>query len=221
MLPDRAKLQYVLFDWDGTLADNAEVVRSSVKQVLAEYGLPDWEVMKSRRDPKLSLWDNFANLFGDHAVQAYERYLQIYKQVTPRMLKSFAGAQEVLDFLREDGVDVMIMTNKDRRLLDIELPMLYNPNMFSRIVCAHEAPRDKPYPEHIIYILRGLLTPAEINSQVVWMVGDSNQDSDCALAAGALAIRVNSPLFGNEGAANQNVNYFADFADFLTAMRKE
>ena len=57
MLPDRAKLQYVLFDWDGTLADNAEVVHSSVKQVLAEYGLPDWEVMKSRRDPKLSLWD--------------------------------------------------------------------------------------------------------------------------------------------------------------------
>lgn len=221
MLPTRAKLQYVLFDWDGTLANNAAVVNYAVEQVLSEYGLPDWEHIKAKRDPKLSLWDNFANFFGDKATEAYDRYLQIYKKATPSMLQTFAGAQEVLDFLREDGIDVMIMTNKDRRLLDIELPLLYNPDIFSRIVCGHEAPRDKPYPEHIVYTMRGLLTPMEINPEVVWMVGDSNQDSDCALAANALAVRVNQPLFGSQAEPDsRNIQYFADFGSFLTALQR-
>ena len=221
MLPSRTKLQYVLFDWDGTLADNAAVVHYAVEQVLSEYGQPAWEQIKAKRDPKLSLWDNFANFFGSQAAEAYNRYLQIYKKATPDMLQTFAGAQKVLDFLREDGIDVMIMTNKDRRLLDIELPLLYNPDIFSRIVCGHEAPRDKPYPEHITYTLRGLLTPMEINPDVVWMVGDSNQDSDCALAANALAVRVNQPLFGNTAEPNnRNIHYFTDFSSFLTALQR-
>ena len=221
MLPARAKLQYILFDWDGTLADNAKVVLQSVNQVLSEYNLPDWNQMKSRRDPKLSLWDNFANLFGANANQAYERYLQIYKKATPAMVKAFPGAKEVLNFLKAEGRDVMIMTNKDRRLLDIELPLLYDPSIFTRIVCGHEAPRDKPYPEHIFYTLRGLLPQIEISRQNVWMVGDSDQDSDCALSANALPVRVNQALFGADTYKSDDVFYFDNFSELLKALRGE
>lgn len=219
MLPPLPKLQYILFDWDGTLADNRAAVLNSVEQVLAEYHLPKWEQIKTKQNPKLSLWDNFTVFFGDKAGEAYDRYLQIYKTETLKTTKAFAGAQEVLDFCRAEGAEPMIMTNKDRRLLDIELPRLYNPEIFSRIVCGHEAPRDKPWPEHIFYTLRGLLTPLEITPEKVWMVGDSNQDSDCALAAGALPIRVNSPLFGGQAQSQKNIVYFKDFAGFLAAMK--
>lgn len=221
MLPSKAKLQYILFDWDGTLADNTAVVLKSVSQVLNEYNLPGWEQMKSRRDPKLSLWDNFANLFGRQAEAAYERYLQIYKAAAPAMVKAFPGAKETLDFFRNDGCEVMIMTNKDRRLLDIELPLLYAPDTFSRVVCGHEAPRDKPYPEHIFYTLRGLLTPVEITPEKVWMVGDSDQDSDCAISAGALPVRVNQALFGGSGYKSENIRYFQNFAELLTMLQKD
>lgn len=221
MLPPIAKLQYILFDWDGTLADNKEVVISSLEKVLAEYNLPAWEQMRFRCNPRLSLWDNFTNLFAADAETAYARYLQIYKLAAPKLVKSFPGAAEVLDYVRSAGAEPMIMTNKDRRLLDIELPLLYNPDIFSRIVCGHEAPRDKPYPEHIYYTLRGLLAPAEITAEKVWMVGDSNQDSDCAFAAGALPVRVNQALFGGSEYASETVHYFNDFAEFLTALHKE
>ncbi len=221
MLPARAKLQYILFDWDGTLADNAKVVLQSVNQVLQEYNLPDWNQMKARRDPKLSLWDNFANLFGANANQAYERYLQIYKKATPAMVKAFPGAKEVLNFLKAEGRDVMIMTNKDRRLLDIELPLLYDPSIFTRIVCGHEAPRDKPYPEHIFYTLRGLLPQIEISRQNVWMVGDSDQDSDCALSANALPVRVNQALFGADAYKSDEICYFDNFSELLKSLKGE
>lgn len=215
-----AQVKYVLFDWDGTLADNRDVVVAAVNQVLSEYGLPDWEQIKHKRDSRLSLWDNFANIFGTGWQPAYERYVEIYKRLTPSMLKPFPKAAEVLRLLEDDGAALMIMTNKDPRLLEIELPLLYNPSLFARITAGHEAPKDKPHPEHIIYSLRGLLAPHEINPRDVWMVGDSSQDSDCALAAGALPIRVNTPLFGEDGLRSPNIVWLKDFAEFYNLLAK-
>ena len=75
---------------------------------------------------------------------------------------------------------MMIMSNKDRRLMEIELPLLFDPQLFSRVVCGHEASRDKPYPEQIYYTLDGLLAPADITPERVWMIGDSPMDSKSA-----------------------------------------
>ena len=100
MLLDKSKLLYALFDWDGTLADNRAVVIKSIEQVLAEYGLGNWDDVKKLRNPKLSLRDNFVNFFKDNAFAAYERYLQIYKLNSPQMLKSFPFAAEVIHYLK-------------------------------------------------------------------------------------------------------------------------
>lgn len=220
MHPDLSKVKYVLFDWDGTLSDNRDIVVAAVGKTLEEYGLPGWEQMKHRRDDKLSLWDNFANIFGTDWRPAYARYVEIYKKLIPSMVKSFPGADKVLRLLKDDGVELMIMTNKDPQLLEIELPLLYDPSLFSRITPGHEAPRDKPWPDHIFHTLRGLLSPQEINPQDVWMVGDSNQDSDCALAARALPIRVNAPLFGENAPRSADIVWLKDFAEFYNLLAK-
>ena len=215
-----SKVQYVLFDWDGTLANNRDIVVFSLEKVLAEFGLPKWDEVKSKRDPRLSLWDNFYNIFGDKAKEAYGKYLQTYRQQIPSRLKSFPYAAETLQYCKEQGADLIIMTNKDRRLLDIELPILYDTSLFSRIVCAHEAPRDKPYPEHIYYALRGFLSPLEINTEKVWLIGDSNQDSDCAIAAGVLPIRVNEALFEDAGYKSGHICYYKGFKELLADLQK-
>lgn len=213
--------QYVLFDWDGTLAFTRDNVVSSINAVLKEYGYPDWTQMQKRQDPKLSLRDNFINFFDGDADSAYEKYVEIYRRQIPELVKAFPHAAEVLEFLREKHVSLMIMTNKDRRLFDVELPQLYNPAWFERVVCGHEAPKDKPWPEHIFYTLRGLLTPAEISPRDVWMVGDSPQDSDCALAAHALPIRVGTPIWGGSAAeSTPGVVYIKDFASFYEILAK-
>lgn len=217
---DCSKVKYALFDWDGTLADNRDVVVTAVNQVLSEYNLPGWEEMKHKRDANLSLWDNFANIFGSDWRRAYDRYVEIYKKLSPSLLRGFPKAADVLHLLKDDGVELMIMTNKDPRLLEIELPRLYDPALFSRITPGHEAPKDKPHPEHIIYTLRGLLAPHEINPDDVWMVGDSNQDSDCALAAHALPVRINAPLFGDGGKRSENIVWLKDFAEFYNLLAK-
>ena len=50
---DISKLQYVIFDWDNTLAESRSSLVAAVNQVLAEYNLPDWEISKEKRDCNL------------------------------------------------------------------------------------------------------------------------------------------------------------------------
>ena len=45
MTLDLSKLEYVIFDWDNTLAESRSTLVLSVNRVLKEYGLPDWEAV--------------------------------------------------------------------------------------------------------------------------------------------------------------------------------
>lgn len=218
---DISKLRYVLFDWDNTLAESRTALVKVVNQVLAEYGLPAWDEVKKYRDNDLSFRDNFPNIFGkEKAADAYERYAALYWDQVPSLIKTFPGVVETLEFFRRRQIPMIIVSNKDRRLLERELPILFNPDWFLRIVCGHEAARDKPYPEQIFYALAGLLKPEEITPPKVMMVGDSSQDSRCALAANARAVRIGCPIWGENEEPQPAIEYFADFKGFYAALAK-
>lgn len=209
------KIKYILFDWDNTLAATHEVLTQVINLVLQEHHLPAFEQMSSKMDRDISFRDNFATFFGaEKATQAYERYCELYYQKAPALLHTFPGIVEILDFLRRRHIPLIILSNKDRRLLEFDLPRLFNPSWFSRIVCGHEAPLDKPYPEQLFYALRGWLEPSQINRSNVWMIGDSPQDSRCALAAGALPIRVGKTMWNDNDENRDGIVFFDDFITF-------
>lgn len=212
------KLQYVLFDWDNTLAESRSTLMMTVNQVLAQYGLPEWDVIKCKRDSNLSFRDNFPLLFGDKAAEAYALYGELYTKNVATLISTFDGVKPVLQFFYDRKIPMIIMSNKDRNLLELELPLLFDPKLFLRIVCGHEAECDKPYPEHIFYSLRGLLTPDEITPEKVWMIGDSLQDSDCAYAANALPIRIGQPIWDEKENTKPTVVYFDNFKAFYDAL---
>ena len=215
-------LKYVLFDWDNTLAESRSTLVLVVNQVLKEYGLPSWDQVKDLRDPNLSFRDNFPRIFGaDKAVAAYERYAALYPQVVTSHIKTFPYVSEVLNFFKSKNIPIMIMSNKDRRLLELELPLLFDKTLFSRIVCGHEALRDKPYPEQVYYTLQGLLKQDEITPENVWVVGDSPMDSSSAQAANAQAIRIGRPIWGDQEKPEADIWYFDDFESFYKALQNE
>lgn len=216
---DISKLEYVLFDWDNTLAESRTALVTVVNQVLKEYNLPSWDVVAAKRDRNLSFRDNFPNIFGaDKAEKAYERYAGLYAAQVSGLISTFPCVKETLDYFKSRGKKIMIMSNKDRRLLELELPMILDKGYFTRIVCGHEAKRDKPWPEHAFYALEGYLRPEEISREKVWIVGDSKQDSDCARAAGALPIRIGQPVWRDDCRREEGVFYYNDFRDFFNAL---
>ena len=215
---DVSKVKYVLFDWDNTLAESKTPLLFAIRQVLAEKSLPEWETYNNVRDNSISFRENFKNFFNGRADEIYERYVEIYLQNVERLISTFPKVQEVLDFLRKRNVLIMIMTNKDRRLLEFELPLLFNPKYFERIVCGCEAPLDKPHKEHVLFALNGYLLPEEIVRDNVWVVGDSPQDSSAALEAGALPIRIGKDIWHDCEVYSEKIVYFKSFEEFYNCL---
>lgn len=211
---DISKLKYVIFDWDNTLAESRSSLVESVNQVLKTYGLPEWEISKEKRDCNLSFKDNFANIFGtQNATPAYEQYREIYKKIVPNKIATFPKAKETLNFFAQHNVKMLIVTNKERCLLEYELPLLYDKKMFCNIVCGHEAQKDKPHKEHALFALKDFLSPAEITPENVWVIGDSPQDSIMAEKINALPIRINKSIWGDEEDETSNIVHFKGFEE--------
>ena len=214
------KVKVVLFDWDNTLAETRSTLVAAINQVLAENNLPKWEALKDKRDKNLSFRDNFPLLFGKRAEELYQKYKIIYKSLVRTRLTAFPKAEETLRFLRSRGIKTAIMSNKDRELLEYELPLIFDKTLFDKIVCGHEALRDKPFSEHALYALEGLLPLAEISQNTVWIIGDSEQDSDCAKAAGVLPIRIGQPIWAPQAEPEADILHFADFSSFLQSLKQ-
>lgn len=210
-----AKVEYVLFDWDGTLSDTRDIHILSINEVLAEYNLPDWNEVKKLRDTSLSLKNNFANIFGASAEEAFAKYSANYAKNTASYAKLFPFAFEVVEFLHKQGKKLMIVTNKDRKLFDMECNVLFPKDIFIRTICGNEAPKDKPYPDHIWEALKGYLQPQDITPDKVWLVGDSRFDTECALRANASPILIGKPV------EDDSVINFKDFADFYQELLKQ
>lgn len=215
-------LKAAVFDWDNTLAESRSSLVCAIDKVLPEYGLPQWEIVKERRDNNLSFRDNFSRIFGDKAQEAYAKYVKIYKQIVGEKISSFPKVCETLEFFKHHQVAVMIMTNKDRELLEYELPMLFNPKLFDNIVCGHEAKKDKPCAEHLFFTVKGFLNEKEVSTDTVWVVGDSPQDSNCAQSSGARAIRIGKSIWQEEEDDDMSkIDFYQSFADFYDKLLKD
>ncbi len=209
-------IKAVVFDWDNTLAQSRKVLKYAVNLVLQDYKMPCWDEVKQTRDGNLSFRDNFPIIFHDKAEEAYEKYKKIYLKIVPNMITRTPYSLEVLNFFKKRGIPILLMTNKDRVLLEVELPILFEPEFFDCVVCGHEAKRDKPYADHLIYTLNHCAQKEKFCPKDVLLIGDSPQDSKCALSCGAKAVRIGG-LFENEKRMD-NVLYFDSFVDFYQSL---
>lgn len=183
------KPQVIIFDWDNTLAENRDVVVGSMNKVLAKYGKEEWEIAKKKyRDPNKSLKENFPNFFGENAEKAYEEYLQGYLELYKDLLKPLPFSQEALRRLNKNNPEVklIIISNKERSLLLMEIEALYRDISFFKIMANGDSEKNKPDASPVFKVLEG--TGIEVNPLNVWIIGDSKQDIDCAYNAGCQPI---------------------------------
>ena len=215
-----SSLQYVVFDWDNTLAETRTALVKSINQVLSDYDMDKLDSDNKKHDPDLSFRDNFPNFFGDRAKEAYAHYEEIYLKEMPSLISIFENAKKTLNFFQERKIPIIIMSNKSKRLLDIEVPLLLDASMFIRIIGGHEARKDKPHPDHLHHALNGLLKPEEITPEKVWLIGDSPQDSSCAISANATPIRIGEPIWNDKEKLSPKIIYFENFKTFYENIKQ-
>ena len=198
----------ILFDWDNTLVDSWPVIHDALNTTFAAFGLPPWSMEETRARVRKSMRDSFPALFGERWQDAgdvfYERYAAIHvAKVTPA-----AGAEAMLQQLRDAGIYLAVVSNKKGDFLRLEAAHLGWDSYFGRLIGAFDAARDKPARAPVE---RALGTSGVPPGPDVWLAGDADIDLECAVNAGCVPVLVRSAAPArDEFAAHPPVWHFAD-----------
>lgn len=180
------RLEAVLFDFDGTLADSIPHIRASFRhasRAVLGRELPD-EVLL--RNVGMPLAVQMRLLSDDEATaqRLLEEYRAYNHATHDAMVKAFPGADEVLSALKEAGARIGLVTSKSRQIAERGLSLLGMRDAFEVVVTADDVSAHKPDPAPVLHALRALGVPPRRAAYV----GDSPADIASAKAAGVLAV---------------------------------
>lgn len=161
----------VCFDWDGTLLDTQENITRACMAAAQELGLPPVSEQKILSLVGVHVEAFFAELFGDEI--AFDVLLETYHKHYYKLpiAPFFPGVEKLLQFLKEAGIDVAIVTNKSRQSLEYEMEAKQIEHLVDSIWVAEEHAA-KPSPIMIVMAQ----STHQAKPEATWMVGDALPD---------------------------------------------
>ena len=195
----------ILFDWDDTLIDNWHSIHGGLNAALIAMGQQPWSIEKTKSNVRRSMRDSFPALFGKKWKEAANIYLTHVKRNHLETINILNFVPELLDYIDKEETYLAVVSNKNGALLRQEIDFLKWKNLFSSVVGADDAIRDKPDRAPIDMALDG---SGILNSTQVWFVGDAPSDIECAHNAGVLGV-----LLQNE---SNKQDKFGEFQPHLT-----
>ncbi len=211
----------ILFDWHATLVDTLDAMYHAVDDMLPEIEtlglvgrlLPP-EKSKSpqdarlvqhvrnyrrlhpkiRIDRKISRTDIFEVLFGDDQEAkaiAHRAFNHHYRKHYGTVLPFEPQVGDMLAGLRELGLALGVITNRDREFFEHELAAVAGGSwrgLFDTDICGDDTPQRKPHPDQLYLAVNRL--GAGIGPGV-WYVGDSTTDTIAAKTAGVTSVFFN------------------------------
>ncbi len=179
----------LVFDWDGTLIDSTEKIVRCMQLAAEQVGVPVLSHEAICQIIGLGLPEAIAELYPVHDAATREavrqQYVHCFISVDQTPSPFFAGVEETLHRLRDDGYVLAVATGKSRRGLDRVLQQLGMEDFFHATRCADET-RSKPHPQ----MLHELLAEAGREPGEALMVGDTHFDMAMAREAGMARVAV-------------------------------
>jgi pyrophosphatase PpaX len=176
----------VLFDLDGTVIDSGAIILASMRHAAKEFlgeepsdellmaavGGPGLEAQMRALSPDLA--DELVRVYRAHNEPLHDG------------ISSFAGMQDVLVRLKDEGRRLGIVTAKRRETVELAFAQVPIRHLFETVVGGDETKGHKPDPEPL------LLAAARLNvePESCAYVGDSPFDIRAAKAAGMYAVGV-------------------------------
>ncbi len=181
-------IKAVLFDWDGTILDNHEVIMSSYRAATTEVlGRPIPSTPEeAARIIRLRGQESFGSMSDDPEVvaQIAAAYHRAYLGLAETMGGPFPGTKETLEALKERGLLVGIVTSKARARWVSDAARFDLTDLFSVSITGDESKEAKPHPGPVIDAIAILgLDPSE-----AVFVGDGPQDVVAGNTAGSTTV---------------------------------
>lgn len=183
----------VMFDLDGTLIETAPEICDAVNDTLKHFGLP--EVTQDQVDRWIGYGTRelliqalaFVRQLSVDAVRAFDTLPLIaaefdrhYQRRCGTRSQLYPQVREVLQQLRQQGVRLAVVTNKEGRYTQTVLAAHALVPLFDRVVSGDSLPTKKPDPAGI----HSCLAQFEVRPERALFVGDSSIDVATARNAG-------------------------------------
>ena len=179
--------QTIMFDLDGTLIDSAADLVCALNDTIANI-LPSpvpFEGAKrlagiGSRHLLRYAFDYHKTIYNDTDIEALvPAFMNAYEKNMLDKTTAFPGADLLLRTLKNNGKNILLITNKPKRFTPHIIQKLNWTNLFDGVFCPEDVSMRKPDAAH-------LLEPLKIHNfscNNALMVGDSITDYDAAIAA--------------------------------------
>ncbi len=190
-MPERpARPLALLIDLDGTLVDTLGDFTAALQATGRELGLgptdPAWVRQAIGRGGQRLVqgWLAHLGVPADRFDAAWAAYSAHYAALNGQHATVFDGVPEALQALAAESMALACVTNKPQANAEALLRQLGLRDAFAVVVGQRPDLRPKPHPDALLHACAGLALPPGR----VWMLGDSRNDAESAVAAGCAAV---------------------------------
>ncbi len=165
-------LKLIAFDFDGTIADTIPLCIEAFRSALLPYvgySLSDQEILQTFGLNEAGI---IRNLAGERWEEALEEYYCFYDAIHDICQAPFPGMIELLDFLKNQGIPIALITGKAKRSCDISLKKL---QLFDYFVSIQTGSAERHNKDEL---LRNLMTEYRLAHDELVYIGDAVVDAE-------------------------------------------
>lgn len=215
------KINAIVFDLDGTLADTVPLTIYSLKEVTRELTgkvLSDEEILKEFGPIDTEIIKKLVD--NDHKEKSVEAYIDHFDKNFHRFVKPIEGINELLSFIKSRGIKIGLFSGRSLRVARMIIEKLGIQSYFDVVMGGDFTTNPKPDPEGIYNALDVLQAK---NGESVY-VGDFDVDIMASRAAGTISVLALWASTGEEGLTKLNPDqYFKspyEFIEWLKSMEQ-
>ncbi len=201
--------KYVLFDFDGTVADTGDGITNSVEYALKKMGLDAGTREQRCRfigPPLKGAFEKYHGLTSSEADRAVEFYREYYREKGMFDCFLYDGVKDLIDYLNSSGRQVVIASSKPHVFLKKIIDNFGMTDSFAFISGSELDGTRVDKAEVIAYALENLSACAED----AVMIGDREHDVIGAKKQGVLNVGVTYGYGSREELEHADADYVVD-----------
>lgn len=191
------KYKFLIFDFDGTLADTNEGIVRTFQETFRKMGktVPPVEAITATigRSLRDGFTDALPELSAEEADKAVEIYREIFPSIAFPLISAFPGIVEMLRELKTRGLKMAVATSRSHHSLETLAEQIGVIDFFKGMFGAEDVVNHKPAPD----LVNLIISKYGLRRDDVLVIGDANFDILMGHAAGCAVCAVS---WGNQSA---------------------